>query len=137
MKWDEFSPYFDDFYSFLDGDLTNSDIYEYDFNGIDIKKYNFSDTAINSSILIKNGLYDDTFYNETIKPLLNNSNELVKVDENIVPMLHETDVLPYQSGDFMKRTSIYYISDIHIDNKIAIKFNNHATKKEIEYYIKN
>ena len=28
---------FDDFYSFLDGDLTNSDIYEYDFNGIDIK----------------------------------------------------------------------------------------------------
>lgn len=127
---------FDDFYSFLDGDLTNSDIYEYDFNGIDIKKYNFSDTAINSSILIKNGLYDDTFYNETIKPLLNNSNELVKVDENIVPMLHETDVLPYQSGDFMKRTSIYYISDIHIDNKIAIKFNNHATKKEIEYYIK-
>lgn len=127
---------FDDFYSFLEGDLTNSDIYEYDFNKIDIKKYNLSDTAINSSILIKNGLYDDTFYNETIKPLLNNSNELVKVDESIVPMLHETDVLPYQSGDFMKRTSIYYISDIHIDNKIAIKFNNHATKKEIEYYIK-
>ena len=127
---------FDDFYSFLEGDLTNSDIYEYDFNEIDIKKYNLSDTAINSSILIKNGLYDDTFYNETIKPLLNNSNELVKVDESIVPMLHETDVLPYQSGDFMKRTSIYYISDIHIDNKIAIKFNNHATKKEIEYYIK-
>ena len=127
---------FDDFYSFLDGDLTNSDIYEYDFNGIDIKKYNFSDTAINSSILIKNGLYDDTFYNETIKPLLNNSNELVKVDENIVPMLHETDVLPYQSGDFMKRTSIYYISDIHIDNKIARKFKDHATEKEIEYYVK-
>lgn len=127
---------FDDFYSFLDGDLTNSDIYEYNFEGIDLKKYNLDNVAINSTVLIKNGLYDDTFYNEAIKPLLSQSNELVKVENTNVPMLHENDILPYQSGDFMRRISIYYISDIHIDNKIAIKFKNHATEKEIEYYVK-
>ena len=127
---------FDDFYSFLDGDLTNSDIYEYNFDGIDLKKYNLDNVAINSTVLIKNGLYDDTFYNEAIKPLLSQSNELVKVENTNVPMLHENDVLPYQSGDFMRRISIYYISDIHIDNKIARKFKDHATEKEIEYYVK-
>lgn len=127
---------FDDFYSFLDGDLTNSDIYEYNFDGIDLKKYNLDNVAINSTVLIKNGLYDDTFYNEAIKPLISQSNELVKVENTNVPMLHENDVLPYQSGDFMRRISIYYISDIHIDNKIARKFKNHATEQEIEYYVK-
>ena len=127
---------FDDFYSFLDGDLTNSDIYEYNFDGIDLKKYNLDNVAINSTVLIKNGLYDDTFYNEAIKPLLSQSNELVKVENTNIPMLHENDVLPYQSGDFMRRISIYYISDIHIDNKIASKFKDHATEKEIEYYVK-
>lgn len=127
---------FDDFYSFLDGDLANSDIYEYNFDGIDLKKYNLDNVAINSTVLIKNGLYDDTFYNEAIKPLLSQSNELVKVENTNVPMLHENDVLPYQSGDFMRRISIYYISDIHIDNKIVSKFKDHATEKEIEYYVK-
>lgn len=127
---------FDDFYSFLDGDLTNSDIYEYNFDGIDLKKYNLDNVAINSTVLIKNGLYDDTFYNEAIKPLISQSNELVKAENTNVPMLHENDVLPYQSGDFMRRISIYYISDIHIDNKIARRFKNHATEQEIEYYVK-
>ncbi|MGN1323555.1 MAG: metallophosphoesterase [Bacilli bacterium] len=127
---------FDDFYSFLDGDLTNSDIYEYNFDGIDLKKYNLDNVAINSTVLIKNGLYDDTFYNEAIKPLISQSNELVKVENTNVPMLHENDVLPYQSGVFMRRISIYYISDIHIDNKIARRFKNHATEQEIEYYVK-
>ena len=127
---------FDEFYSFLNGDLSNADIYEYNFDGIDLKKYNLDNVAINSTVLIKNGLYDDTFYNEAIKPLLSQSNELVKVENTNVPMLHENDVLPYQSGDFMRRISIYYISDIHIDNKIARKFKDHATEKEIEYYVK-
>lgn len=127
---------FDEFYSFLNGDLSNADIYEYNFDGIDLKKYNLDNVAINSTVLIKNGLYDDTFYNEAIKPLLSQSNELVKVENTNVPILHENDVLPYQSGDFMRRISIYYISDIHIDNKIASKFKDHATEKEIEYYVK-
>lgn len=127
---------FVEFYSFLNGDLSNADIYEYNFDGIDLKKYNLDNVAINSTVLIKNGLYDDTFYNEAIKPLLSQSNELVKVENTNVPILHENDVLPYQSGDFMRRISIYYISDIHIDNKIASKFKDHATEKEIEYYVK-
>ena len=120
----------------MNGDLSNADIYEYNFDGIDLKKYNLDNVTINSTVLIKNGLYDDKFYNEAIKPLISQSNELVKVENTNVPMLHENDVLPYQSGDFMRRISIYYISDIHIDNKIARKFKDHATEQEIEYYVK-
>ena len=127
---------FAEFYLFLNGDLSNADIYEYNFDGVDLKKYNLDNVAINSTVLIKNGLYDDTFYNEAIKPLISKNNELVKVEDTNVQILHENDILSYQSGDFMRRISIYYISDIHIDNKIASKFKDHATKKEIEYYVK-
>lgn len=127
---------FDEFYSFLNGDLSDADIYDFNFDGIDLKKYDINNVTINSTVLIKNELYDDKFYNETIKPLLNQNNELIKADDITVSILHETDILPYQYCDFMKRASIYYISDIHIDNKIANKYNEHATEKEVEHYVK-
>ena len=129
---------FDEFYLFLNGDLSDSDIYEFDFQGVDLKRYDLHNVAINSSILIENGLYDDTYYNKTIVPLINHNNVLIKNNDcDNITILHENDILPYQSGDFIKRASIYYISDIHLDEKLVKKFRNHATKYEIEQYIEN
>ena len=123
---------------FLNGDLSDSDIYEFDFQGVDLKRYDLHNVAINSSILIENGLYDDTYYNKTIVPLINHNNVLIKNNDcDNITILHENDILPYQSGDFIKRASIYYISDIHLDEKLVKKFRNHATKYEIEQYIEN
>lgn len=127
---------FDEFYSFLNGDLSNADVYAYNFEGIDLKKYEIDNVAINSTILIKNGLYDDSFYNEIIKSLIIKGNELIKTNDINVSIPHEINVLPYQSSDFTKKISLYYISDIHIDSKIAVKFKEYATKKEVEYYVK-
>ena len=128
---------FEEFYNFLDGDLVDSDIYNYDFKGIDIKKYKLDNVAINSSVLIENGVYDDQFYKKTIYPLVNHNGIIIKNNDLNVPILHENDILPYQSGDFMKRASVYYISDIHLDEKITKRFKEHASKNEIEYYIKS
>ena len=128
---------FDEFYNFLNGDLSNSNLYNYDFKGIDLKKYKIDNVAVNSDILIQNGLYNDSFYKDTILPLIKHNGELVKNNDLNVPILHENDIIPYQSGDFMKRASVYYISDIHLDEKISKRFKSHATKEEVEYYIKS
>ena len=127
---------FDEFYNYLNGDLSNCDIYEYDFRNINIKKYNLNGVTINSSVLIENGMYDNTFYENTIKPILNVKHEVVKEDENIcIPLLHENDIVQYQARTSMNQALIYYISDIHLDTKISKKFKEHATLNEIEYYI--
>ena len=62
-------------------------------------------------MLIKNGLYDDTFYNEAIKPLLSQSNELVKVENTNVPMLHENDVLFSMVRPYLKNM-FYHINPV-------------------------
>ena len=58
---------FDKFYKYLDGNLINAQIYDYDFSGIDLKKYNIKNVNIKSEILVKQGLYDDTFYKENVR----------------------------------------------------------------------
>ncbi len=129
---------FDEFYNFLDGDLSDCDIYNFDFKGVDLKKYRLDNVAIKSSVLIANGLYDNSFYKETIYPIVNHESELIKNNDINVPILHENEIIPYHYesyGEFLKKFSVYYISDIHLDEKITKKFREHASKNEIEYYI--
>lgn len=128
---------FDSFYNYLDGDLTNAKIYDYDFKNIDLKKYNINNVNIKSEILIAQGLYDDKFYNRNF----NNSKVIVPLkneEEKSISLLHETDIRTYGFIDYVsKYTSIYYISDIHLDYKIMNHFKGHATKYEVEMYIKD
>ena len=60
--------------------------------------------------------------------------EIKDSDNN--PILHENDFIPYHTGDYLKRCSIYYISDIHLDEKIAKRFGENNNSIEVEEYIK-
>lgn len=128
---------FDEFYTFLNGDLSNCNIYDYDFKDIDLKKYNLNNVAINNSLLIENELYDDTNYNKVIRPLLAQSKEPSKdnIEDNI-SVSNEINTFPYLLESSYKTASIYYISDIHIDSKIENRFKENVTRVEVEHYIK-
>lgn len=132
---------FDKFYKYLDGNLINAQIYDYDFSGIDLKKYNIKNVNIKSEILVKQGLYDDTFYKENIQKYINTTALVPIANENekSISVLHDDDIILGlgRNIDIYKFTNIYYISDIHLDYKIANRFKKYATQFEIEMYIKN
>ena len=127
---------FDSFYNYLNGNLTNAELYDYDFKNIDLKKYNINNVNIKSEILIAQGVYDNTFYEKNF----NNVQTLVPIkneEAKSISMLHDTDIRAYGFINYIsKYTSIYYVSDIHLDYKIINEFKGHATKYEVEIYIK-
>lgn len=127
---------FVDFYEHIEGNLNNADLYDYDFEGIDLKNFNIEGAYMNSKILVKQNVYDNEYYFNTIGKDLQeitkynqgNKNEIIK-PENI---LHQIDNVYSFNNDYKK---IYYISDIHLCHKILKKFPKHATKIEIYKYV--
>lgn len=132
---------FEDFYSFyshLDGNLADADLINFEFKGIDIKNYDLSNCLINSEVLIKQGVYDNSYYSTNIEQTsryLNYRpsaiNEEIKALQNI--MLPEIQRLESAS----KNRRFYYVSDIHLDHKLFNRFPAHGSQLEIKTYIKN
>ena len=53
---------FDEFYNFLDGNLNGAALRKCSFERIDLHQYNISGAVIHSDVLLRQGLYDDTFF---------------------------------------------------------------------------
>ena len=130
---------FDEFYKFLYGNLNGADLRDFDFEGVDIKKYDWGGAHINTETLEKNSLYDDTFYTENLKELKGDAEQLFSLKNEVVEasaVLHETDLM--QIVEMNKNTNnVYYVSDIHLDHKLQKKFPERATEQEIEQYIEH
>ena len=130
---------FQQFYLALDEDLSGADLRGYDFEGIDLRKYDIDKACIDSAVLISQSLYDDSFYHEFInninydmEPLI--SDEIEKVEA--ASFLREVDLFPVEDRDNRSRR-FYYISDIHLYLKIKSKYQKHATKQEVLFYIQS
>lgn len=126
---------FKSFYQYLDGDLSYSDLHEYDFNNINLRDFNINSAYISSSVLITQNLYDETFYisnisNKEEKVYVRNSenNELIEA----ASILHDTE-FEQTVSNYTQR--IYYISDIHLNHKLLKEFPKHATRQEIITYV--
>lgn len=76
---------FDKFYSFLDGDLFDAELRNFDFKGIDLKQYNIDGATINSEILQLQGLYDGTYFSSIKKILETDSDEFMGSNEIMIP----------------------------------------------------
>ena len=74
---------FDKFYSFLDGDLFDAELRNFDFKGIDLKQYNIDGATINSEILQLQGLYDGTYFSSIKKILETDSDEFMGRNEGL------------------------------------------------------
>ena len=130
---------FEEFYEYLEHNLKNADLYDYDFDGIDLNNYDISGAYIKSDILFKYGLYDDEFYNSTIGNQLGKlyeyneeeksiENQLVKPES----VIHELTAEKTSNANI---TKIHYVSDIHLCHKLKKRFPVRATKKEIQTYV--
>ena len=124
---------FEKFYNFLHGNLSGAELEDYDFHDVDLNKYNIEGAIIPAKALVNQGLYDSSFYDSIVNGQmfeLENSH----VENDSVAVLHNYD---FQNSWEDTHRKVFYISDIHLNHKIAKKFPYYATKNEINRYIIN
>lgn len=130
---------FDKFYSFLDGDLFDAELRNFDFKGIDLKQYNIDGATINSEILQLQGLYDGTYFSSIKKILETDSDEFMGSNEIMIPneFCYPKPIDDDEHERFdISHIPFFYISDIHLAHRVCNKFKDKATKEEIRSYIK-
>lgn len=121
---------FDKFYKALGKDLSDADLLDYDFDGIDLNKYDFSKAKLSSAIMIKLGTYKDNLFK-----IITKDNEL----SNITPSI-SLDLVPSRQlnvetiGD--DNFVLCYISDLHINHKLVRKFKSNINKYELDTYFR-
>ena len=130
----EFSD-FDEFYDYLDGDLKDANLFDFEFKDVNLKNFNIDGAKISSKVLVEQGLYDDSYYkanigniDKDIESELSFKNELVSVSE-----IEHKLVFSHELNDRTRK--IYYISDIHINHKIKNKFPLYAMPLEVRLFI--
>jgi predicted MPP superfamily phosphohydrolase len=129
---------FSEFYEYLDADLKNANLHNYDFAGVNLRNFNIEGAYISSDILIEQDLYDDSFYTENILDHNHNIELMISAENEIVEagnILHDSDLISNSPLDF-SCCRIYYISDIHLNHKLLKVFPSHATKLEVTRYIR-
>ncbi|MGL4847353.1 MAG: DUF4116 domain-containing protein [Clostridium sp.] len=129
---------FNEFYNFLEGDLSKAELRDFKFEGIDLKNYNINEAIINADVLEAQGLYDRCYF-ESIKKEIEAS-DLEKTNENEICIYKEVNYLkPVDEAGHSRfdisKILFFYISDIHLCHKTINKFKNKATKEEVEWYI--
>ena len=130
---------FNEFYTFLDGDLANAELRTYNFEGVDLKKYNIEGAVIHSSVLCSQGLYDGEFYEALSRRThISDNQDTAKYEISVqtdfcYPKPVDTD--GHEQFDY-KHIPFFYISDVHLCHRIINHFNGKATKEEIFSYVR-
>lgn len=129
---------FDDFYNYLDSNLTEADLTEFDFENIDLSCYNMEGACLSSDLLIRQGKYDSTFYDAKIGRYFKESAFLPALaNETQLKTLAYHDEMIVNTLNNQHSYKIYYITDIHLNYKIYERFEKNATYDEIRLFIKN
>ena len=119
---------FDKFYKALDKDLTDANLLDYSFDGIDLSKYDFSRAKISSDIMIKLGIYKNTLF-KTISKDSELANIMPSTSLDLVAS-RQSDIELMEENNFV----LCYISDLHLNCKLIKKFKNHVNKYELDLY---
>ncbi len=130
---------FDEFYSFLDGNLYDAELRTYKFNGIDLKQYNIEGAVIHQDVLAEQGLFDGSYF-EGLKKRIEDI-ELTEVEKNEICLLTGLNYPKPVDEDGYERFDkdhipFFYVSDIHLCHRVLHKFKQRATKEETRSYVK-
>ncbi len=121
---------FKDFYLFLNEDVTDSYLVEYDFDGVNISNFNLNGAHLSSKRQIQEG----SINSELLIPI----SEKMKFSLGVSNQEMESEMIPslYYYDDFnLNSRHIFYITDIHINYHLFDKYNCNASLAEIEFYI--
>ena len=127
---------FKKYYDYLDGNLINADLTEYDFSNNEISRYDLSKANLNSSTLIKLGKYDDTFYNNMISSYSSELSIITEQNNEIIEAISLPHPYDLSNGLNTEKRKIFYITDIHINHKLLKEFPCAASYAEIVWYIR-
>ena len=121
---------FDEFYVALGKNLRGVKLYNYNFEGVDIKKYDLSKAKLSSDMMIKLGIYKDDLFKKITK-----DKELSNITHSVV-----SDLVPsrrYSIDDIGDNKFVLcYISDLHINHKLVKRYKNAVNKFELDDYFK-
>jgi predicted MPP superfamily phosphohydrolase len=130
---------FDEFYSFVDGDLYDAELWTYKFESIDLKRYNIEGAVIHQDVLAEQGLFDGSYF-EGLKKRIE-CIDLSEVEKNEISLLtgfnypKAVDEDGYERVDY-NHVPFFYVSDIPLCHRVLHKFKLRATKEEIRWYVK-
>lgn len=122
------------FAKFINSDLSDTNLYDYDFKGVDLRKYNVSKAGISSRVLREQHLYNHSFYLTNIEQY-NDVLSIANPNSSDIVIIRELSLKEYDELNEENEICISYISDLHLNHKIKKQFNELATKQEIIFYI--
>jgi hypothetical protein len=121
---------FDEFYSFLDGNLYDAELRTYKFEGFDLKQYNIEGAVIHQDVLEKQGLFDGSYF-EGMKKRIDCMN-LTEVKNSEISLLtgynypKPVDEDGHERFDY-RQVPFFYVSDIHLCHRVLHKFKLRAS----------
>ena len=135
---DPFSVFFSSFIEFAEylfNDISDADLLEYDFDGVNIRNYNWEQALISSDVLFQYGLYDDPFYSSIKQAHSASEAAMMPIgdSEYEAELICHAESLDEKLQDTTWR--MYYISDIHLDEKVLKRYPIRASKEEVCLYV--
>lgn len=137
--WAEFDK-FDEFYAFLNGNLYDAELRSCKFKGVNLKGYNIQGAVIHHDVLIEQGLFDGSYYEELKGRFEELNIDEVEITDLSIPKEYKypkpIDEDGYEEYD-NAQIPFFYISDIHLCHRITNKFGMRATFEEVNAHVKS
>ena len=128
---------FDEYYHFLDGNLSGAMLQQCPFDEIDLHKYNTMGAVINSDVLARQGLYNDSYYMQKVE-LADTPNSPIENNEIALPKHLYYPSPVFDDGHIrfdINKIPVFYISDIHLGHRVKKHFPKRATREEVHAFI--
>lgn len=122
---------FQSFYFSARKNLSDADLLQYDFDNIDLSRYNFENAQIPKSIRDKIKKHNFSIYNTLIEDVSYDKSVCVKGQLPVNRSVIAHNKLEYTP----KNLCVCYISDLHLDAKIAKKYPNEINMNEIRDFL--
>lgn len=122
---------FQSFYFSARKNLSDADLLQYDFDNIDLSRYNFENAQIPKSIRDKIKKHNFNIYNTLIEDVSYDKSVCVKGQLPVNRSVIAHNKLEYTP----KNLCVCYISDLHLDAKIAKKYPNEINMNEIRDFL--
>jgi len=129
---------FDEFYEYVNHDLSYADLRGYGFKGVDLSKYCIKNCYISRDILISKNLYNDILRKSILdkidydESLNTDSSEIILIDNLNHQLICENDISTTSPKDIL---NVGYISDIHLEHTLTNKYNE-CSREDLEIFLK-